>query len=126
MKKFIFAIISLGFIFVSCGKNSGFASKSTTTQLAMHKERIVAEAGDVEEVLIEADFADSGNAADGAAQSAREIEHKLIYTGYISLGVENLSETKSAVEQWLKKYDGYISNSSESQQCVKYTVNVPQ
>lgn len=126
MKKFIFAIISLGFLFASCRKNSGFASKSTTTQLAMHKERIVAEAGDVEEVLIEADFADSGNAADGAAQSAREIERKLIYTGYISLGVENLSETKSAVEQWLKKYDGYISNSSESQQSVNFTVNVPQ
>ena len=120
------AIISLGFLFASCRKNSGFASKSTTTQLAMHKERIVAEAGDVEEVLIEADYADSGNAADGAAQSAREIERKLIYTGYISLGVENLSETKSAVEQWLKKYDGYISNSSELQQSVNFTVNVPQ
>ena len=126
MKKFMLAIISLGFLFASCRKNSGFASKSTTTQLAMHKERIVAEAGDVEEVLIEADYADSGNAADGAAQSAREIERKLIYTGYISLGVENLSETKSAVEQWLKKYDGYISNSSELQQSVNFTVNVPQ
>lgn len=126
MKKFIFAIISLGFLFASCRKNSGFASKSTTTQLAMHKERIVAEAGDVEEVLIEADFADSAAIEIGAAQSAREIERKLIYTGYISLGVENLSETKSAVEQWLKKYDGYISNSSESQQSVNFTVNVPQ
>lgn len=124
MKKFILAISSLGFIFASCGKAPRFASKSTASQFAMYED--VAEAEDAEEVLVEADFAGSGSVSDGAAQSAREIERKLIYTGYISLGVESLAETKSAVEQWLKKYDGYISNSSESQRSVNFTVNIPQ
>lgn len=127
MKKIILAISSLGFIFASCGKAPRFASKSTASQLAMYEgEEIVDEAEDAEEVLMEADFADSGAIEIGAAQTAREIERKLIYTGYISLGVENLSETKNAVEQWLKKYDGYISNSSESQRSVNFTVNIPQ
>lgn len=127
MKKFILAISSLGFIFASCGRNSRFVSKSTASQFAMYEgEEIVDEAEDAEEVLMEADFADSGAIEIGAVQSAREIERKLIYTGYISLGVENLSETKNAVEQWLKKYDGYISNSSESQRSVNFTVNIPQ
>lgn len=124
MKKIILAISLLGFIFASCGKAPRFASKSTASQFAMYED--VAEAEDAEEVLVEADFAGSGSVSDGAAQSAREIGRKLIYTGYISIGVENLAETKNAVEQWLKKYDGYISNSSESQRSVNFSVNIPQ
>lgn len=118
MKKIIFAIISLSFMLASCGKNSGgFASKSTSQEFAMDAS---------EEVLYEADFADSLGAEFGAAQNAKETERKLIYSGYISLGVESLAETKNAVEGWLKKYGGYISNSSESQSSMHFSVNVPQ
>ena len=118
MKKIVFAIISLAFIFASCGKNSGgFVSKSTAQELAMDA---------TEEVLYEANLFDSDNAEFISAQNAKEIERKLIYSGYISLGVESLAETKNAVEQWLKKYGGYVSNSSESQRSVNFTVNVPQ
>ena len=117
MKKILFAIISLFFIFMSCGRNSGFASKSTAQEFAMDE---------AEDVLYEANLFDSGNAEIGAAQTSQEIERKLIYTGYISLGVESLAETKNAVEQWLQKYGGFISSSSESQRSVNFTVNVPQ
>lgn len=116
MEKIIFAIISLAFVFASCGRNSGFTSKSTAQEFAMDV---------AEEVLYEPEF-DSDNAKIGAAKNAQEVERKLIYSGYISLGVESLAETKNAVEQWLKKYGGYISNSSESQRSVNFTVNVPQ
>ena len=127
MKKIILAISSLCFIFASCGRNAKFASKATASQVAMYEgAEIVMEDAEVEEVLAEADFADSAAIEIGASQTSREVERKLIYTGHISLGVENLSETKNAVEQWLKKYDGYISNLSESQRSVNFTVNVPQ
>ncbi len=116
MGKVIFAIISLAFVFASCGRNSGITSKSTAQEFAMDV---------AEEVLYEPEF-DSDNAKIGAAKNAQEVERKLIYSGYISLGVESLAETKNAVEQWLKKYGGYISNSSESQRSVNFTVNVPQ
>lgn len=119
MKKIILAISALGLVFASCGKNAGFASKSTPHQFAMEE---------AEELMLDsedADFSYSGGAENGAFQNANEAKRKLIYNGRISLGVENLAETKSAVERWIEKHDGYISDLSESQRSANFTVNVP-
>ncbi len=128
MKKFILAISSLCLIFASCRKAPRFASKSTSSQFAVYEDGAVEEVEmeDFAEVVAEAYSADWVNAGFGAAQNAQDAERKLIYTGYISLGVENLAETKNAVERWLEKYGGYIDNSSESQSGVRFSVNVPQ
>jgi hypothetical protein len=52
-------------------------------------------------------------------------ERKLIRTGSINYQVNSLSETRAAVENWVTKYEGYISDSSESGDSINITAQIP-
>lgn len=57
-------------------------------------------------------------------QSARQ-ERKLIYSGSLHLEVQSLAEAKASVESWVKKFGGYISNSSEGTSSISITAGIP-
>ncbi|MBQ9631132.1 MAG: DUF4349 domain-containing protein, partial [Treponema sp.] len=52
-------------------------------------------------------------------------ERKLIRHGYISFEVASLSETRLAIEMWVKQFGGYISNSHETSRNIHITVRIP-
>lgn len=64
-------------------------------------------------------------AAPAPAPAEPDFERKLIRTGSVSLEVQNLADTKAAVEAWVKKYGGYVANSSEWRNGISMTVKIP-
>jgi hypothetical protein len=52
-------------------------------------------------------------------------DHKIVTTGSVVIEVPNLSKAQSAAEQWVKKYNGFISDSSEDRQTLSVTAHVP-
>ncbi len=50
---------------------------------------------------------------------------KLIRTGNIRFEVSSLAETKTAVEAWAKRFDGYVSDFSEDGRSLGMTVHIP-
>lgn len=60
-----------------------------------------------------------------AAQFNLPQERKLIRTGNICFEVRSLAHTKSAIELWVKKYGGYISDTSENSSSLYVTAHIP-
>lgn len=52
-------------------------------------------------------------------------DRKLIYTGNLTIEVSNLSDSKSSVESWIKKFGGYISDSFENTSSIRITAKIP-
>lgn len=50
---------------------------------------------------------------------------KLIRTGNVNLEVESLAQTMNAVNEWVKSFGGYISNTNESSRNLYVTAHVP-
>ncbi|MBP3708814.1 MAG: DUF4349 domain-containing protein [Treponema sp.] len=72
-----------------------------------------------------ADFADADFDDAAAAQFDLPQERKLIRTGNIRFEVQSLAHAKSAIELWVKKYGGYISDTSESNRLLHVTAHIP-
>lgn len=74
-----------------------------------------------------AGFSKSELAATGSdsSGSAEEFERKLIKNGNISLEVTDLLKAQTAVENWVKQFGGYISNSNNGEKNSNYTVRIP-
>ena len=53
------------------------------------------------------------------------IERKLIRTGTLNLEVTSLEEGADAVEAWVSKYNGYVSNSNEYSNSSYFIVRIP-
>lgn len=58
--------------------------------------------------------------------AAGEIQtKKIIRTGNVHLEVESLADTNSTVEQWVKKFGGYISNTNEDSRNIYICAHIP-
>lgn len=60
-----------------------------------------------------------------ASADAINYERKIIYSGYLSLEVQNLEETKSSIENWVKSFGGYVASASQNDRYVSMKVKVP-
>lgn len=52
-------------------------------------------------------------------------ERKLIYTGNIDLEVSSLDSAKASIEEWVKRYGGYVASSSQYSRGLNYSVKIP-
>lgn len=64
-------------------------------------------------------------AVENYSSSSSEIQRKVVWTGYISVEVQSLEETKKVIDEWVKKYGGYVVSTNESKNNVHWTVNIP-
>ncbi|MDE5614589.1 MAG: DUF4349 domain-containing protein, partial [Treponemataceae bacterium] len=115
----------------ACTKNSvGGMTKATVMQNASAKLR-ASRAPMAEAVMDDMDMAVEMEVPAPAAAAGSESgakagqERKIIYSGNLRLEVRNLGEAKEMVENWVKRYGGYISNSSESETSATITANIP-
>lgn len=60
-----------------------------------------------------------------ASINQSDYERKLIKNGDISIEVSDLQKVQSSIENWVKKFGGYISNSSIWENNSNYTVRIP-
>lgn len=65
------------------------------------------------------------NAAPNGEVLAEEFERKLIKRGSIGLEVDSIQETGKAVEQWCKKFGGYVESSYTGETDGNITVRIP-
>ncbi len=117
MKKLFFVtIIALTALFVSCSKKSAASQREA--------------AGAAYET---ADRAFSGNGynpeasakAENSKSSTQPVNRKIIFKGSISLEVESLEQTQSAVQKWVRDFGGYISESSMGARSANFTTRIP-
>lgn len=126
------ALVLTGISFSSCGakKNAAYGASSTGfASMDMMDEDM--DFDDAEYVMAnkEAKLMPPEVPApnpEPAAQTAPEsYERKLIRNGTVSVEVQSLAEVKAGVESWVKKYGGYIANSSEGNSDATFTVKIP-
>lgn len=129
--RFVLAGVCL-LALAACTKNSvGGMTKATVMQNASAKLRasrapMEEAAMDVMDMAVEMDEAPVPVPAAGSESGAKlGQERKIIYSGNLRLEVRNLGEAKETVESWVKRYGGYISNSSESETSATITANIP-
>lgn len=128
--RFVWAGACL-FVLASCAKTGGGMAKGTVMQNASAKLRAsrtsaVEFAMDDMDMAVEMEAPMPAPAAAGSDSGAKaEQERKIIYSGNLRLEVRNLGEAKEMVESWVKRYGGYISNSSESETSATVTANIP-
>lgn len=141
MKKILFSIFCLSVLFVGCSKkNANFADYARIESA----DEAVYDSGSVVRMsaapmmakaaapMVANSTASSGSASvskeslvSAKEESAEEFERKLIKNGDISLEVTDLEKTQNAVENWVKQFGGYISNSNNGEKSSSYTVRIP-
>lgn len=129
--RFVLAGVCL-LALAACTKNSvGGMTKTTVMQNASAKLR-ASRAPMTEATMDDMDMAVAMEEAPVPAPAAGSEsgakpgqERKIIYSGNLRLEVRNLGEAKEMVESWVKRYGGYISNSSESETSATITANIP-
>ncbi len=128
--RFVLAGVCL-LALAACTKNSvGGMAKATVMQNASAKLRAsrapMAEAVmDDMDMAVEMEVPAPASAAGNESGAKAGQERKIIYSGNLRLEVRNLGEAKEMVENWVKRYGGYISNSSESETSATITANIP-
>ena len=68
---------------------------------------------------------DRESAEAGSQSQSEVIERKLIRSGNIYLQVSSLEDSAAALEAWVSKYNGYISNSNQYSNSNNFTVRIP-
>ncbi|MBR4386186.1 MAG: DUF4349 domain-containing protein [Treponema sp.] len=120
MKKTLLAVIfAFTAIFFSCAKKEAFKASG-----AMHQEVKSADA------MMDTSFSGTGYNPEESAEasenkSSQPANRKIIFTGSISLEVESLEETQSAVQKWVDDFGGYISDSSMGARSANFTARIP-
>ena len=72
------------------------------------------------------DFEEADQSIETAGQINQEvIERKLIRKGNVSVQVNSLEEGAAAIEDWVRKYKGYISYSYQYSNNYQYTIRIP-
>lgn len=51
---------------------------------------------------------------------------KIIRNGNVTVEVPALNQAQTVIEEWVKKYGGYISNSSQGEKALHVTAHIPQ
>ncbi|MDE5798448.1 MAG: DUF4349 domain-containing protein, partial [Treponemataceae bacterium] len=128
--RFVLAGVCL-LALAACTKNSvGGMTKATVMQNASAKLR-ASRAPMAEAVMDDMDMAVEmevpAPAAAGSESGAKAgQERKIIYSCNLRLEVRNLGEAKETVESWVKRYGGYVSNSSDSATSATIAANIPR
>lgn len=131
MKKIIGIFLGLTFVvFAGCSKKPAisydyaaeesapmYADSVEAPRLAMSKKMAATSSS------AERNFSGSSNGAGAAVETG--VERKLIRNGELSLEVSDLEKTQAAVENWVKEFGGYISNSNNGEKNSNYTVRIP-
>lgn len=119
-------LVSLVFL-PSCSKTAGKGTVNGSARMMSAKKMAPAAFAADSMAATEMSVMESNDAVyeESAPDSGAVQERKLIYSGDINLEVSSLAESKQAVEAWVKKFGGYISNSSESSTSVSFTANIP-
>lgn len=119
-------LVSLVFL-PSCSKTAGQGTVNGSARMMSAKKMAPAAFAADSMAATEMSVMESNDAVyeESAPDSGVVQERKLIYSGDINLEVSSLAESKQAVEAWVKKFGGYISNSSESSTSVSFTANIP-
>ena len=113
---------------LSCSKkDSGGMIKEVVAQSAPAKlmaSRATASA-DAAFVMNDMAVAREESIAGGESGAKPGQERKIVYSGNLRLEVQSLADAKKTVEDWVKRYGGYISNSSESETQASITASIP-
>lgn len=131
MKKIIGIFLGLTFVvFAGCSKKPAisydyaaeesapmYADSVEAPRLAMSKKMAATSSS------AERNFSESSNGAGAAVETG--VERKLIRNGELSLEVSDLEKTQAAVENWVKEFGGYISNSNNGEKKSNYTARIP-
>lgn len=133
--KKIFAItftaVSIGAVIVANNKKTGFPeipvienSFVQKPMLAMAKSSLRAE-NSFAEGMIETQMEHRAVMEAPAEPSLNPSEKKKIRNADVNLQAENLSETFTAIEEWVKHFNGYISSSHENTSSINITAHIP-
>ena len=125
MKRIIF-IFACSLFLLSCSKKSGqatFANKQLAE--AAYEDSFVSMRASGIEGESPAVYSDSTSDFASAPVSQEIIERKLIRTGNISLEVASLEDGAAAIEAWVSKYNGYVSNSNQYTNSSHFVVRIP-
>lgn len=131
--------LAFSILFFSCGKNNmnrdgaftygainAAAPRTSSKKMAMANSTATF-AEDMAYDFDEVAMAESEEAGETPATGNKEekTERKLIKTGYLTIEVSDLAKSENAVEAWCKQFNGYIANTSNSEQFSNFTVKVP-
>lgn len=138
MKKILFSILFFTFVLGGCSKKSvqtNFAyadAEYATEESAVMDSGLSLRMAKMAAPMVANSTASSASAdvskealTSAKGESIEEFERKLIKNGDISLEVTDLEKTQNAVENWVKQFDGYISNSNNGEKSSNYTVRIP-
>ena len=115
------AALVAAFLFISCGKNQAVKTEMFATMAKTMK--MSARADSAMNVMQDMAFEESTELPSESGQQRQD--RKLIYTGNLTIEVSNLSDSKSSVESWIKKFGGYISDSFENTSSIRITAKIP-
>lgn len=133
--KKIFAIaftaVSIGAVIVANNRKSGDYQTTVidksfvqTPKLAMAKASMRAE-NSFADTMVELEESAVMDSSMAPSPSPIPTEKKKIRNADVNLQVENLSDTFAAIEDWVKKYNGYISSSHENTSSITLTAHIP-
>lgn len=116
------------FALFSCSKkDSGGMIKEVVMQSAPAKLMASRATASADAAFVMNDMAVAREESIASGESSTKVgqERKIIYSGNLHLEVQSLADAKKTVEDWVKRYGGYISNSSESETQASITASIP-
>ncbi|MBR5646269.1 MAG: DUF4349 domain-containing protein [Treponema sp.] len=125
MKKFILVSMCFLVTFISCSKKS--ASDTAFTRSKQFSPEMKAKGLNSlnEATMVSEEFV-MNDSATSKEVPADKIQRKLIKNGSVVLEIESLSQTDLKIQEWIKTYNGYITNSSLNTMNSYYTVKIPK
>lgn len=134
----IIFLCAVTFCFTGCGNKKAVFTETATYDMAMEapapkmmaksmaangfaraeSDFAIYDESMVEEAIAESTYGET-------AISEKGYERKLIKNGNVTLQVQDLADGEAAIENWCKKFSGYISYSSSNEFSSYFTVKIP-
>lgn len=108
-----FSICMLFAFFIGCSDNSSKFEAESTADMVSLEMREAAEKG--------------GEAAQQkkSIPNPQTLSRKLIRKGDVEIESENISKSYNSISAWVNKFDGYVSNSKQSENFLSVTAQIP-
>lgn len=115
------AVCAAAVLFISCGKKQALESEFfAPAEKSMKMSARAAPAMNMMQDMAVDEAAEIFSESEQQAQ-----DRKLVYTGNLTIEISSLADAKSSVESWVKKFDGYISDSFENTSSIRITAKIP-
>ncbi len=131
MKRILLLLICV-LLISACSKKSGFtALKEEVSEDYAYEDSFVANSKSASrsvfnDMVTSGEYEEASQTSESDSQINQEvIERKLIRKGNISVQVNSLENGAAAVEDWVKKFQGYISYSYQYSSSYQYTIRIP-